>query len=168
MKKKKILTGSILFSKGLLESSTAPQFKGSNSFLFCRLYDLALTIIMTTGKTVALTARTFVDRVMFLLFNRRRLKRFLIAFLSRSKRILISWLWSSSAVILELKKRKSVITSAFFPSTRHEVMGPDSIILDFFYYLILSWLFHPPPSPSSRDSLVPLCFLPLEWYHLHI
>ena len=59
MKKKKRLTGSILFSKGLLESSTAPQFKGSkNSFLFCRLYDLALTIIMTTGKTVALTTQT--------------------------------------------------------------------------------------------------------------
>ena len=64
---------------------------------------------MTTGKTVALTIWTFVDKVMSLLFN--MLSRFVIAFLPRGKRLLISWLQSPSTVILELKKIKSVSTS---------------------------------------------------------
>src|SRR5574338_376416 len=82
---------------------------------------------MTTGKTIALTGWTFVDKVMSLLFN--MLSRLVIAFLSRSKRLLISWLQSPSAVILEPKKIKSVTVSIVSPSICHEVMGLDAVIL---------------------------------------
>ena len=81
---------------------------------------------MTTGKTRALTRRTFVDKEMSLLFN--MLSRLVITFLPRSKRLLISWLQSPSAVILEPPKIKS---DAVSPSTSHEVMGPDAMILIF-------------------------------------
>ena len=84
-------------------------------------------LYMTTGKTVALTRQTFVSKVMSLLFN--RLSRLVIVFLPRSKHLLISWLQSPSAVILEPKKIKSVTASSFFPSVCHEVMGPDAMIL---------------------------------------
>ena len=84
---------------------------------------------MTTGKTIALTRRTFVGKVMSLLFN--MLSRFDIAFLPRSKRHLISWLQSPSAVILEPPKIKSVTVSTVSPSICHEVMGPDAMILVF-------------------------------------
>ena len=76
---------------------------------------------MTTGKTIALTRWTFVGKVMSLLFN--RLSRFVIAFLPRSKRLLISWLQSPHTVILEHKKIKSVTVSTFPSSVWHEVMG---------------------------------------------
>ena len=76
---------------------------------------------MTTGKTIALTRWTFVDKVMSVLFN--MLSRLLIAFLPRSKRLLISWLKSPSAVILEPKKIKSLTGSTVCPSICHEVMG---------------------------------------------
>ena len=75
---------------------------------------------MTTGKTIALTRRTFVGKVMSLLFN--MLSRLVVTFLPRSKRLLISWLQSPSAVILEPRKIKSDTVS---PSICHEVMGPD-------------------------------------------
>ena len=81
---------------------------------------------VTTGKTIALTIWTFVGRVMSLLFN--TLSRFFIAFLPRSKRLLISWLQSPSAVILEPKKIKSVTVSSSLPSICHEVIGPDAMI----------------------------------------
>ena len=84
---------------------------------------------MTTGKTIALTRRTFVGKEMSLLFN--MLSRLVITFLPRSKRLLISWLQSPSAVILEPKKRKSVTVSIVSPSIYHEVMGPDAMILVF-------------------------------------
>ena len=77
---------------------------------------------MTTGKTIALTRQTFVDKVMFLLFN--MLSRLIITFLPRSKHLLISWLQSPSAVILEPKKLKSDTVSTVSPSICHEVMGP--------------------------------------------
>ena len=79
---------------------------------------------MTTGKTIALTRRTFVAKVMSLLFN--MLSRLVITFLPRSKRFLISWLQSPSAVILEPQKIKSDTVSTVFPSICHEVMGPDT------------------------------------------
>ena len=82
---------------------------------------------MTTGKNIALTRWTFIGKVMFLLFN--TLSRFIIAFLPRSKHLLISWLQSPSAVILEPKKIKSITVATFPPSTCHEVMGPDVMIL---------------------------------------
>ena len=78
---------------------------------------------MTTGKTIALTRWTFVDKVMSLLFN--ILSRLVIALLPRSKQLLISWLQSPSAVIWEPRKRKSATVS---PSICHEVMGPDAMI----------------------------------------
>ena len=84
---------------------------------------------MTTGKTIALTRQTFVGKVMSLLFN--MLSRLLITFLPRSKRLLISWLQSPSAVILEPPKRKSVTVSTVSPSISHEGMGPDAMILVF-------------------------------------
>ena len=84
---------------------------------------------MTTGKTIALTRRTFVGKVMSLLFN--MLSRLVIPFLARSKRLLISWLQSPSAVILEPKKIKSVTVSIVSPSICHEVMGLDAMILVF-------------------------------------
>ena len=82
---------------------------------------------VTTGKTIALTIWTFVGRVMSLFFN--TLSRFVIGFLPRSNHLLIPWLHSSSTVILEPKKGKSVTASTFSPSVYHEVMGPDAMIL---------------------------------------
>ena len=84
---------------------------------------------MTTGKTIALTRWTYVDKVMSLLFN--MLSRFVIAFLPRSKHLLISWLQSPSAVNLELPKIKSVTVSIVSPYICHEVMGPDAMIFIF-------------------------------------
>ena len=84
---------------------------------------------MTTGKAIALTRWTFVGKVMSLLF--KRLSRLVIAFLSRSKCLLISWLQSLSAVILEPKKRKSDTVSIVSPSICLEVMGLDATILVF-------------------------------------
>ena len=81
---------------------------------------------MTTGKTIALTRWTFVGKVISLLFN--MLSRLLITFLPRSKRLLISWLQSPSAVILEPPKIKSDTVS---PSISHEVMRPDAMIFIF-------------------------------------
>ena len=84
---------------------------------------------MTTGKTIALTIQTFVGKVMSLLFNMQ--SRFVVAFLPRSKHLLISWLQSPSPVILEPKKIKSVSASTFSPSICHEVMGPHNMIFVF-------------------------------------
>ena len=78
---------------------------------------------MTNGKTIALTRGTFVGKVMSLLFN--TLSRLVITFLSRSKHVLISWLQSPSAEILEPPKIKSDTVSSVSPSIPHEVMGPD-------------------------------------------
>ena len=82
-------------------------------------------LYMTTGKNITLTVQTFVSKVMSLLFN--ILSRFVISFLPRSKHLLILWLQSLSAVILELKKIKSVTVSTFFPSICYEMMGPDAL-----------------------------------------
>ena len=84
---------------------------------------------MTTGKTTALTRRTFVGKVISLLFN--ILSKLVITFLPRSKRLLISWLQSPSAVILEPPKIKSDTFPSVFLSICYEVMGPDSMILVF-------------------------------------
>ena len=84
---------------------------------------------MTTGKTIALTKWTFVGKVMSLLFN--MLSRLVMAFLPRSKRLLISWLQSPSAVILEPPKIKSLTVFTVSLSICHEVMGLDTMILVF-------------------------------------
>ena len=82
---------------------------------------------MTTGKTIALTIWAFAGKLMSLLSN--MLPKFVIVFLPRGKRLLISWLQSPSAVILEPKKIKSLTVSIVSPSICHEVMGPDAMIL---------------------------------------
>ena len=84
---------------------------------------------ITTGKTIALTRWTFVGKVMSLLFN--TLSRLVTTFLPRSKHLLISWVQSPSAMISEAKKIKSDTVSTVSPSTSHEVMGPDAMILVF-------------------------------------
>ena len=104
---------------------------------------------MTTGKTVALTRQTFVGKVMSLLLN--MLSRLVITFLPRVKHLLISWLQSPSAVILEPRKVKSDTVSTVSPSISHEVISE---------CWALSQLFHSPLSLSSRGFLVPLHFLP--------
>ena len=81
---------------------------------------------MTTGETIALTRQTFVGKVISLLFN--MLLSFVIAFVPRSKRLLISWLQSLSALILEPQKIKSDTVSTVSPSISHEMMGPDAMI----------------------------------------
>ena len=101
---------------------------------------------MTTGKTIALTRWTFIGKVMSLLFN--MLSSLVIAFIPRSKRLLISWLQSPSAVILEPKKIKSVAVSIVSPSVCHEVMGPDAMIFVF-------WML----------NFKPLFFTPLLHFH---
>ena len=90
---------------------------------------------MTTGKTIALTKWTFVGKVMSLLFN--MLSRLVITFLPRSKRLLISWLQSPSAVILEPSKIKSDTVSTVSPPICQEVMGPDSRV-SCIYFLSLA------------------------------
>ena len=98
---------------------------------------------MTTGKTIALTRRTFVSKVMSLLLN--MLSGWVITFLPRSKRLFISWLQSPSAVILEPEKIKSATISTVSPTIFHEMMGPDAMILVFLVF----WNFKPTFSLSS-------------------
>ena len=104
---------------------------------------------VTTGKTIALTRWTFVGKVMSLLFN--MLSRFVIVFLARNRCLLISWLHSPSAVILDPKKIKSVTVSIVSLSICHEVMGLDAMIL-VFWMLSFKPVFSSPLSLSSRGS----------------
>ena len=120
---------------------------------------------MIIGKAIALTRQIFIGKVMFLLFN--MLSRMVIAFLPRSKNLLISCLHSPSAVILEPPKIKSLTVLIFSPSVFQGVMGLDAMIL-VFWMLSFKPNFHSPLSLSSRCSLVLLYFLPYGWYHLHI
>ena len=147
-----------LQSKGLSnESSPTPQFKSINSSVLSFLYGPPLTSIHDYWKTIALTRRSFVGKVMSLLLN--TLSRLVISFLPRSKRLSVSWLQSPSAVILEPPKIKSVTVSTVSPSICLEVMGPDAMIL-VFWMLSFKPTFHSPLSFSSRGSLVLLHFLP--------
>ena len=106
---------------------------------------------MTTGKTIALTRQTFFGKVISLLFN--ILSRLVITFLPRSKHLLISWLQSPSAVILEPTKIKSDTVSTVSPSISHEVMGPDAMILAF-WMLSFQPNIYSPLSLSTRGTLV--------------
>ena len=111
---------------------------------------------MATGKIITLTRCTFVGKVMSLIFN--MLSRLVIAFLPRSKRLLISWLQPPSAVILEPKKIKSVTVLIVFSSIYHEVINQMPWSL-FFECWVSSQIFHSPLLLSSRGSLVLLHFL---------
>ena len=101
------------------------------SILWCSIFFMIQLShpFMTTGKAIALTKQTFVGKEMSLLFN--VLSRLVITFLPRSKRLLISWLQSPSAVILEPQKIKFDTVSTVPPSIFHEVMGPDAMIFVF-------------------------------------
>ena len=126
------LTGLIsLQSKGLSRVLSNTTHSSKASILLCSAFFIVQLShpYMTTGKTKALTRWTFVGKVMSLLFN--MLSRFVIAFLPRSKCLLISCLQSPSAVILKPPKIKSVPVSIVSPSLCHEVMGLDAMILDF-------------------------------------
>ena len=120
------LVGSPCSPRDSQESSPTPQSKSTNSSVLSFLYSPTLTSIHDYGKTIALTRQTFINKVMSLFFN--MLSRLVIAFLPRSKHILISWLQSPSAVIWKPKKIKPVTVS---PSIYHEVMGLDAMILVF-------------------------------------
>ena len=109
------------------ESSPTPQFKSRNSLGQAFFMVQLSYLYMPTGKTIALTIRTFVGQVMFLFFT--ILSRFVIAFLPRSKHLLISWLQSPSAVILEPEKVKSATVATLSPSICYEVVGPDVMTL---------------------------------------
>ena len=120
----------LLAVQGILKS--LPQHHRSTASIFWRsaFFTVQLShLYMTTGKTIALTRQTFVGKVMSLLFN--MLSRLVLTFLPRSKRLLISWLQSPSAVILEPRKIKSDTVSTVSPCISHEMMGPDAMILVF-------------------------------------
>ena len=120
---------------------------------------------MTTGKAIALMRQTLVGKVMSLLFN--MLSRLVITFLSGSKCLLISWLQSPSAVILEPKKTKSVTISIVSPSICYEVMGPDATTLVFWKltlktaFALSSFTFFKRLFSSSLLSVI-------KWCHVHI
>ena len=120
---------------------------------------------MTTEKTIALTRKIFVSKVMSPLFN--MLSGFVIAFLSRRKHLLISWLQSPSTVILEPKKINFVTVPLFLHLF---AMNDDTEChnLNFLNTELYASLFHSPLSLSSSSSIVPLHFLTLGWCHLHI
>ena len=102
--------------------SPVPQFESINSLVLSLLYGPTLTSILDYWKSIVLTMWTFVSQVMSLVFNMP--SRFVIVFLPRNKRLLISWLQLPSAVILEPKKIKSVTVSIVSPSLCHEVIWP--------------------------------------------
>ena len=121
------MVGSPCSPKDSQESSPTPQFKSINSLVLSFLYSPTLTFIHDYWKNHSLTRRTFVEKVMSLLFN--MLSRLVITFLPRRQCLLISWLQLPSAVILEPPKIKSVTVSTVSPSICHEVLGPDAMIL---------------------------------------
>ena len=120
------MVGSPFSPRDSQESSPTPQVKSINSSTLSFLNSPTLNPYTTSGKTIALTEWTFVGKVMSLLFN--MLSRLVITFLPRSKCLLISWLQSPPAVILEAKKINYLTAS---PSICHEVMEPDAMILVF-------------------------------------
>ena len=120
----------LLAVQGALKSLL--QHHSSKTSIFQHSAFLAVQLshpYMTTGKTIALTRRPYVGKVMSLLLN--ILSMLVITFLQRSKHLLISWLQSPSTVILEPKRIKSDTVSTVSPSISHEVMGPDAMILVF-------------------------------------
>ena len=127
----------------LQESSPTPQFKSINSSALSFLYSPTPHSYMTNGKTIALTRGTFVGKVMSLLFN--TLSRLVITFLPRSECLLISWLQSPSAAILEPRKIKSATVSTL---SLHDALPISRLVITFLprsKHLLISWL----QSPSA-------------------
>ena len=136
-----------------------------HQFFSAQLYRPTLTSIHDYWKNQSFDRQTFLDKVMSLLFN--MLSRLVITFLPRTRHLLILWLQSPSAVILEPKKIKPLTASIVSPSFAMKWWEwmPQSLCFECW---VLSQLFHSPLLPSSRGSLVPIHFLPLGWCHLHI
>ena len=166
------LTGLIsLLSEGLSKvfSSTTVrkhQFFGAQPFLLSSSHICTRLL----EKTIALTIQTFVGKVMSLLFN--MLSRLVMLFnmvsrFPRRKCLLISWLESPSAVILEPQKIKSLTVSIVSPPIWHEVMAIDAMML-VFWMLSFKPTFPLSSFDASRGSLILLHFLPKGWFHLHI
>ena len=120
----------LLAVQGILKS-LLQHHSSKASILWCSAYFIVQLShpYMTTGKIIPLTIWIFVSKVMSLLFT--MLSRLIITFLPRSKRLLISWLQSPSAVILEPPQNKSATVFIVSPSICHKVMGPDTMILVF-------------------------------------
>ena len=122
----------LLAVQGTLKNLVQHHNSTASSLQFSAFFIIQFThLYRATGKTLALNKQTFEDKVMSLVFN--MLSRFVIAFLPRSKHLLIPQLQSLSTLILEPKKIKSVIASTFSPSIFNEVMGLDAMILVFQY-----------------------------------
>ena len=134
-----------LLSKGL--SKSLQHHNGKSSVLWCSVFFMVQLShpCMTTGKNISLTIWTFVGKMVSLLFN--TLSRFVIAFLPRSKYLLISWLQSPSILILEPKKIKSLTLFIVSPTIFHKAMQPDIVMLVFwmlsFSLRFFTLLFHP-------------------------
>ena len=124
-----------------------------------------LHLYMTTGKTIALTIQIFVSKVMSLLFN--MLSMFVIAFLPRGKPLLFV---VAVTICNDFRDQENKVCHCFYfpPICLPRRDGTGCHDLRFFECCLLSQLFHSPLLPSSGGSLVPLCFLLLDWYHLHI
>jgi len=149
------LVGSPCSPRDSQESSPTPQFKSINYSALSFLYSPTLTFRHDYWKNHSLDETDLCWQSNVSAFN--MLSRLVIAFLQRSKHLLISWMQSLSAVILESRKMKSATFSTVSPSICHEVMRPDAIILVFW---MLSFKPTLPSSLSSRGSLVVLHFLP--------
>ena len=119
----------LLAVQGILKSLLQHHSSKASILLCSAFFIVQLSQSITTGKSIALTRWTFVGKVMSLLFN--MLCRLVMTLVPKSKFLLISWLQSPSAVILEPRKIKSDTVSTVSPSISHEVMGPDAMILVF-------------------------------------
>ena len=148
----------LLVVQGTLKSLLpTPQFKNTSSSVFSFPNSPISHPYMTTEKNIVFTRQIFVGKVISLFFN--MLSRLIIVFLPRSKLLLISWLQSPSAVILEPPKIKPLTIYIVSPSIYHEVIEPDTMILVYWMLRFKPSFFYSLLSPSSRGSLV-LCFLP--------
>ena len=150
------MVGSPCSPRDSQDSSPPPQFRSISSLALSFLYSATLISVYDYWQTIVLTMWTFVGKLTSLLFN--RLSRFVRAFLPRRRCLLISWLLSPSAVLLEFKKRKSVTASTFSPFICHEVMRPGAIIF-IFWMMSFKPAFSLSFLPVSRGSLVPFHFL---------
>ena len=120
----------LLAIKGTLKSLLQHHSSKASILQFSAFFIVQLShLYVTTAKTIALTGQAFVGKLMSLAFN--MLSRLVIAFLPRSKHLLISWLQSPPAVILEPKKIKSLTVSIVSSSICYEVKGPDAMIFVF-------------------------------------
>ena len=156
-----------LLPKGLARVYSRTTVRSINSLVLSLLYVPILTSIHDYWKNDSFDYMDLCQWSGISAFN--TLSGFIIAFLPRSRCLLISWLQSPCTVILEPRKIKSVTVSIVSQSICHEVMGPDAMILVLFFFLVsCNQLFHSPLSPYSRVSLVPLRFLPKGWCHLYI